>query len=109
MTSGLRHSTAGKSGLALLLERFPEETEDLNRIFWKNSSFRFLCEDYRDCLAAWEYWRQATSEDAPALCQSYAELLQELEQEVRHYLKQEKSSPISFGEAGGDKEFKNPG
>ena len=63
----------------------------IRELFLQSPSFQSLCEDYRDCLAAWQYWRQAASEDAPALCQSYAELLQELDQEVRQYLEQEQA------------------
>jgi hypothetical protein len=80
-----------KTGLALVLERFPEAAAKIRERFLKSSSFQSLCEDYQDCLAAWQYWRQASSEDAPALCQSYAELLQELEQEVRQYLEEEQA------------------
>ena len=81
-----------KAALALVLEKFPEAAARIRELFLQSTSFQSLCEDYRDCLAAWQYWRRATSEEAPALCQSYAELLQELEQEVRQYL-EEKPSP----------------
>ncbi len=75
-----------KAALASVLERFPDAAARIRELFHYSPSFQSLCEDYRDCLAAWQYWRHATSEDAPALYQSYAELLQELEQEVRQYL-----------------------
>jgi hypothetical protein len=77
--------------LASVLEKFPGMAVRIRTLFHQSPSFQSLCEDYRDCLAAWHYWRQATSEEAPALYQSYAELLQELEQEVRQYLGQELS------------------
>ena len=80
-----------KAALASVLEKFPEAAARIRDLFQQSSSFQYLCEDYRDCLAAWWYWRQATSEEGPALCQSYAELLQELEQEVRQYLEQEQA------------------
>ncbi len=80
-----------KAALTSVLEKFPEATARIRQLFQQSLSFQSLCEDYRDCLAAWWYWRQATSEDAPALCQSYTELLQELEQEVRQYLEQEQA------------------
>jgi len=81
-----------KTALASILEKFPETAARIRELFYQSPSFQSLCEDYRDCLAAWHYWRQAASEEAPALHQSYAELLQELEQEVRQYL-EEKPSP----------------
>jgi len=64
----------------------------LQRLFRGNPSFQSLCEDYRDCLAALQQWEQSTSEEAPALAGAYAELLGELEQEVRQFLEDEMTS-----------------
>ena len=86
MTPASRKYTPPKTALASVLENFPEAPARIRELFLQSPSFQSLCEDYQDCLAAWKYWRQATSEEAPALGQSYAELLQELEQEVRQYL-----------------------
>jgi len=91
MTSASRKDVPPKAALASVLENFPEAAARIRELFQQSASFKSLCEDYRDCLAAWQYWQQASSEDAPALGQSYAELLQELEQEVREYLEQEQS------------------
>jgi hypothetical protein len=79
-------NSAQDPALALLLEKFPKAAARIRQFFQESPAFKSLCEDYRDCLAAWQHWRQATSEDAPALCQSYVELLGELEEEVRQYL-----------------------
>ena len=81
--------------LAPILEKFPEARVKIRQLFQQSPSFQSLCEDYHDCLSAWQHWRQATSEDAPTLCQSYAELLEELEQEVRDYLEQEPATNSS--------------
>jgi hypothetical protein len=78
-----------EAALASVLEKFPEAAARIPGLFQLSPSFQSLCEDYRDCLAAWQYWRQAASGEAPALCQSYGELLQELEQEFRQYLEEE--------------------
>jgi hypothetical protein len=86
MTPADRKGAPQEAAQATVLEKFPEAAARIQELFQQSPSFQSLCEDYRDCLAAWHYWRQAASEDAPALCQSYAELLQELEQEVRQYL-----------------------
>jgi hypothetical protein len=94
MTPAGSKDTTQKAALTSVLEKFPQAASRIQELFLQNHSFQSLCEDYRDSLAAWEYWRQAASGDAPALCQSYAELLQELEQEVRQYLEQEQS-PVS--------------
>jgi hypothetical protein len=77
------------TALSPILEKFPGAEVKIRQLFQLSPSFQSLCEDYQDCLAAWRHWRRATSEDAPALCQSYAELLQELDQEVRDYLEHE--------------------
>jgi hypothetical protein len=82
-------NAAQEAILAPILEKFLEARVKIQHLFCESPSFQSLCEDYRDCLAAWRYWRQSASEDAPALCQSYAELLKELEQEIREYLEQE--------------------
>jgi hypothetical protein len=87
-----RQDIPPKAVLAPVMEKFPQTASRLQELFQQSPSFQSLCEDYRDCLAAWQYWRQAASESAPALCQSYAELLQELEQEVRQYLEKKSSS-----------------
>jgi uncharacterized protein YukE len=46
-------------------------------------------------LAAFQHWQQATSKEAPELSRSYAELLQELEQEIQQYLEAER--PVDNG------------
>jgi hypothetical protein len=74
------------AGLALILERFPEERPALCRFFRENRSFQSLCNDYWECLAARQNWQQSTSEEAPDRCDEFAHLLLELEQEVRYYL-----------------------
>jgi hypothetical protein len=89
MTPAGSKNTPPKTALVTVMEKFPEAEARIWELFQKSASFQSLCEDYRDCLAAWQYWRQAASEDAPALCQSYTELLEELDQEVRQYLEPE--------------------
>ena len=74
------------TGLSLIMERFPEERQALRRLFQESLSFQFLCNDYRECLAALQNWQQSTSEEAQAWRDEYAHLLLELEQEVRQYL-----------------------
>jgi hypothetical protein len=91
MTPAGRKNGPPKATLASVLEKFPETAVRIRELFQQSPSFQSLCEDYRDCLVAWQYWRQTASEEAPALCQSYAELLQELGQEVRQCLEQEQA------------------
>ena len=56
------------------------------RLFQESLSFQSLCTDYRECHSALQDWQQSTSEEAPAWRDEYAQLLLELEQEVRQYL-----------------------
>ena len=91
MTPADRKYAPPKTALTSVMEKFPDARAKIRELFLRSPSFQSLCEDYRDCLAAWQYWRQAASKEAPALCQSYAELLQELEQEVRQYIEEEPS------------------
>lgn len=58
----------------------------MRRLFQESLSFQSLCNDYRECLAALQNWQQSTSEEAPDWRDEYANLLWELEQEVRQYL-----------------------
>jgi hypothetical protein len=76
-------------GLAVLLERFPQHGTALQRLFQDSDAFRSLCGDYEDGLAALKRWQRSTSEEAPPMRSMYAVLLEELEQEVREYLKSE--------------------
>ena len=85
------NNAAPEVSLAPVLAKFPEAAVRIQELFQQSSSFQSLCEDYRDCLGAWQYWRQAASDEAPALYQSFTELLQELEQEIRQYLEQEQT------------------
>jgi hypothetical protein len=92
LTPADRKAALQKAALASVLEKFPEGATRIRELFQQSPSFQSLCEDYRDCLVAWQYWRQADSAEASALCQSYAEVHHELEQEVRQYL-EEKPAP----------------
>jgi len=74
------------TGLSLIMDRFPEERQALRRLFQESLSFQSLCNDYQECLAALQDWQHSTSEEAPAWRDEYANLLLELEQEVRQYL-----------------------
>ena len=81
-----KKNARSEAALARVVEKFPEARAKIQQLFQQSPSFQSICEDYRDCLAAWHYWRQDASEEAPALCQSYTDLLQELEQEVQEFL-----------------------
>ena len=86
MTPAGHEDTPQNAALASVLENFPEAVARIRELFQQSPDFQTLCEDYRECLAYCRYWRQATSEQAPAYDKIYADLLQELEQEIRQSL-----------------------
>ena len=89
MPSDHTKTAAKDTALAPILEKFPEAGVKIRQLFRQSPSFQSLCEDYRDCLAAWQHWQGAASAEALPLYQSNSELLEELEQEVRDYLDHE--------------------
>jgi hypothetical protein len=97
MTRADTTDTPRNAALASVLEKFPESPARIRELFYRNPSFQSLCEDYRDCLTAWNYWARGTAPEAPAVCQSYANLLQELGYEVRQYLALEQAPGLMPG------------
>jgi hypothetical protein len=91
MTSPGYKDAPQNAALASVLEDFPEAVARIRELFLQSPDFQSLCEDYRECLANWQRWRQAASEDASGYRKIYAELLQELEQEIRQSLEPEKA------------------
>ena len=59
--------------------------ESIERSYWLSFSFRSLCEDYRVCFVAREYWRQQALEGTHSHEMEYAALLAKLEHEIRHW------------------------
>jgi hypothetical protein len=88
---GPRTSKEG-AGLAAILERFPEDRAPLQQLFLESDAFQSLCGDYGEGLDALRRWEQSTSEEAAAMRSMYTVLLQELDQEVKEYLKPETAS-----------------
>ncbi len=82
-------STGERAGFFAVLERFPQQKAALQRLFRESPSFRSLCGDYKDCLGGLKSWQQSTATEASDMRGAYADLLQELEQEVRQYLEGE--------------------
>lgn len=81
--------TGDTSSLDLIMERFPEHRESLERLDIKSESFRSLCDDIRECLAALETWSQSLAEEATTYRQEFAILLSELEEELLEDVKNE--------------------
>lgn len=100
MTGDTLITLGERAGLSVILKRFPDHGAALERLFRQNPSFQSLCEDYRDCQRALASWRQSTTREAPAMREAYAELLRELEAEVRQFLEDEKNAGFRPGERG---------
>lgn len=77
---------AAQDGLFLLMARFSGEGQALARLFQECPSFQSLCQDYQECWIALQKWQQSCAEEASGWRRAYAQLLRELEQEVRQYL-----------------------
>ena len=59
------------------------------RAYESDASFRAACADVRICFRAQRRWEAADSSRAPALAAEYAELLEDLAEELRRILKPE--------------------
>ena len=59
------------------------------RAYDSDASFRAACADVRICFRALRRWETADSSRAPALAAEYAELLEDLAEELRRILKPE--------------------
>lgn len=74
--------------LTLIRTSFPDRGEFIEHTFRQNESFQSVCEDYRECIAVLERWKQRETAEAPLRRQEYAELLVELDQEIRIWLEE---------------------
>jgi len=78
-----------KSGLNVVVERFPGQTETLKRLFESNQSFQSLCDEYEACLTALRYWRESNLPEATNFRNEFSSLLSELEEEINEHLNSE--------------------
>lgn len=68
--------------LELIKREFSTREKVIERAFSNSKSFRALCREYRDCAKAWEWWREAESQEAHLREAEYAELLRQLTGEI---------------------------
>ena len=74
--------TVIQPGLFLLMQRFPDNKDELRHRFFNSKSFQSICKDYQRCSDALDYWAESERENAPDLHREYCGLLQELESEI---------------------------
>jgi hypothetical protein len=79
---------ANPPALGCVQRHFPEHEHILEIMYSKNESFLSLCEDFRDCLWAMEYWCEAPSslKDATRYCEEYTALLEDMNKEIAAWL-----------------------
>ena len=70
------------SSIFLVIKKFPAHKGVIQRLSEYNDEFLTLCEDYRICKEALEYWNLSDSDKAPERCSEYQSLLNELENEI---------------------------
>ena len=80
-----------KSAIFTIFERFPDRKDTVKRLFNANDEFQTLCEDFRQCSQALEYWDQFMKADAPARRQEYKAIRRELEDEINRFLNEAES------------------
>ena len=80
--------TVIQSSLFHIVKRFPDQKEVIAQFYRKKEDFQTICDDYRRCFEALQGWNQSNSREAPARRKEYSDLLDELEMEIRRYLKQ---------------------
>ena len=90
----LRSGAAGKDSampaksriLNLITAHFAGQDLLIERAYRQDTSFRSLCEDYRDCVDVIERLRNEGSAIAATRREEYTELLEELGCEIRDWL-----------------------
>ncbi|MGW8195481.1 MAG: hypothetical protein ACWGOX_14580 [Desulforhopalus sp.] len=73
-------------GIFQVLKRFPEQKEEIFKCFSDSDSFRSLCEDYKQCSEALQFWSRVGSAESLLRKSEYEELLQSLELEILLYV-----------------------
>ena len=77
-----------RSGLFLILRRFPDCQEVIKRIYLNSDAFKSICDNYQKCSEAIVYWAESDLNEAIRRYQEYAALLEELEWEIIQILEE---------------------
>ena len=70
------------SGMARVIERFPEHAASIRDRFHADESFREMCGDYTETLEVLERWQASSSPHRAARIEEYRELAGALEVEI---------------------------
>ena len=77
-----------KKYLLEVMKRFPRYEMIIHRLHREDETFQSICEDYQSCCEALDRWSLSKAEEAAARKIEYADLLQDLEQEILQYLRE---------------------
>ena len=69
-----------------VMKRFPEQRGIIVRRYSGSESFRALCDDYKQCSDALQFWNCLGSNESSLRQAEYEELLQSLESEILLYM-----------------------
>lgn len=70
-----------------VMKRFPEQRREIAQCFHDSESFQSLCEDYKQCNQALQFWSRVNSAESMQRKAEYKELFQSLEFEILLYLR----------------------
>lgn len=70
------------SGMAHVMERFPEHATSIQDCFHADQRFREMCSDYAETLQALERWQASRGPHRSARVEEYRELARALEIEI---------------------------
>lgn len=77
-------------GIFRVIKKFPEQREDVFRLFYECDGFRNTCDDYNRCNDAIIYWNKQSSEQSLVRKAEYEELFRSLEAELLTYLRDDR-------------------
>ncbi len=71
-----------RTSIFTVIKRFPDRKDTIKRLYMENNNFQTICEDYRKCLEAHQYWNESGSKEASVRREEYATIRGELETEI---------------------------
>lgn len=69
-------------GMEHVVDRFPELAASIQDRFHDDQSFREMCSDYAETMAALQRWQASAAPQKAARVAEYGELVRELEAEI---------------------------
>ena len=69
-----------------VMKRFPGQRGEIVKRFHGSESFQVLCEDYKQCSQALQFWSRVDSAESMRIESEYTELFRSLECEILQHL-----------------------